>query len=359
MDGGVMNAARTILPDLTDWPDDVHSGCMFHAARQRGIPVERIMAPRSHGGVPEPWLRLITGGQRYFYSQAILISDPDPADSRKAHHVNRGLARLSADKHAFKRLLSELGVPVPAGERFASGDLGAAEAMFAALGRPACVKPCRAGQGRQVYPWLRDPAAFRDAFRAAGQAYPELVVEEHVEGDQVRFFFVRPFVVGLRLDRPANVVGDGRHTIAELAAAKTEARRKKPPGFSPILMDREADRYLAQQGLARDSRPVAGARVLLRGTSNPGTGGEGVDCRPFLHPSYGRLVEDFCGRLPELHLSAIDMMLSDPAAPAAPGNHWVLEVNSDPGLTSFYFPWEGEPQDVGGALIERLMVERW
>src|SRR6516225_6662816 len=192
-----MNAARMILPDLTDWPDDVHSGCIFHAARQRGIPVERIMAPRSHGGVPEPWLRLVIGGQRYFYSQAILISDPDPADSRQAHHVNRGLARTSADKHATKRLLSGLGVPVP-----------------------ACVKPCRAGQGRQVYPWLRDRPALREAFRAAGQAYPELVVEEHVEGDQLRFFYVRPSVVGVRLDRPANVVADGSHSIAELAAAK-------------------------------------------------------------------------------------------------------------------------------------------
>ena len=359
MDDGAMEAACTIVPDLTDWPDDVHSGCMFHAARQRGIPVERIMAPRSHGGVPEPWLRLLIAGQRYFYSQAILISDPDPADSRQAHHVNRGFARLSADKHAIKGLLAELGVPVPAGECFASGDLGSAEAIFETLGGPACVKPRRAGQGRQVYPWLRDPAAFREAFQAAGRGYPELVVEEHVEGEQVRFFYVRPFVVGVRLDRPANVVGDGSRSIAELAAAKTEARRKKPPRFSPIVMDREADRYLAQQGLARDSRPAAGARVFLRGTSNPNTGGEGVDCRSFLHPSYGRLVEDFCARLPELHLSAIDMMLSEPAAPAAPGNHWVLEVNSDPGLTSFYFPWEGEPQDVGGALIELLMVERW
>src|SRR5215469_11273920 len=224
MDDGAMDAARMIVPDLTDWPDDVHSGCIFHAARQRGVPVDRIMAPRRHGGVPEPWLRLVIGGQRYFYSQAILVSDPDPADSRQAHHVNRGLARSSADKHATKRLLAELGVPVPAGECFASGDLGSAEAMFTALGRPACVKPRRAGQGRQVYPWLRDPAAFREAFRTAGQAYPELVVEEHVEGDQVRFFFVRPFVVGVRLDRPANVVGDGRSSIAELTEAKTEAR---------------------------------------------------------------------------------------------------------------------------------------
>lgn len=348
-----------ILPDLTGWADDIHSGCVFHAARQRGIPVERIMAPRRRGGVPEPWLSLSIGGQRYFYSQAILVADPDPAEGGKAHHVNRQFFEVTMEKFATKRVLMELGVPVPAGARFAAADAAGAEAMFARLARPACVKPNRAGQGRQVYPWLCDRAAFLEAFRTAGRAYGDLVVEAHVEGEQVRFFYVRPSVVGVRLDRPANVVGDGQSSIAALAAAKSALRQAMTPSFAPIALDREAERYLAQQGMTLDSRPAAGQRVFLRGTSNTGTGGEGMDCRPFLHPSYARLVEDFCARLPELHLSAIDMMLSDPRAQAAPGNHWVLEVNSDPGLTSFYFPWEGEPQDVAGALIERLMAEHW
>ena len=349
-----------ILPDLTGWPEDFHSGCVFHAARQRGIPVKRIMAPREHGGVPEPWLSFAVGGRGYFYSQAILISNPDPADSRQAHHVNRQLAHVTVDKYATKRLLIELGVPVPSGERFAAGEVEKAEAMFMAMGRPVCVKPSRAEQGRSVYPWLCDRPAFLEAFQAAGRVYRELVVEEHVEGEQVRLFYVRPSVVCLRLDRPANVVADGKRSIAELVAAKNEERRRRAsPGAFPVLLDREAHRYLSQQGLALDSRPAAGERVFLRGTSNPGTGADTIDCRPFLHPSYVRLVEDFCGRLPDMHLVAVDMMMADPTRPAEPGNHWVLELNGAPGLTSCYFPWEGEPQDVAGALIERLMVDQW
>ena len=65
------------LPDLTGWADDPHSGCMLHAARERGVPVERIMARRGGGGAPAPWLRLSIGGQRYFYSQAILVADAE------------------------------------------------------------------------------------------------------------------------------------------------------------------------------------------------------------------------------------------------------------------------------------------
>jgi hypothetical protein len=310
-------------PDLTGWPEDFHSGYVFHAARQRGIPVKRIMAPREHGGVPEPWLSFAVGGRGYFYSQAILISNPDPADSSQAHHVNRQLAHVTVDKYATKRLLVELGVPVPSGERFAAGDVEKAEAMFMEMGRPVCVKPGRAEQGRSVYPWLCDRSAFLEAFHAAGRAYRELVVEEHVEGEQVRLFYVRPSVIGLRLDRPANVVADGKRSIAELVAAKNEERRRRAsPGAFPVLLDREAHRYLSQQGLALDSRPAAGVRVFLRGTSNPGTGRITSIAARFLHSTSARRV--FCGRLPDVHLVAVEMMMADPTRPPGSGSHWVL-----------------------------------
>jgi D-alanine-D-alanine ligase-like ATP-grasp enzyme len=349
-----------ILPDLSTWSHDFQSGCLAHAATQRGTPYRRIMAARTHGGTPEPWISLQIGGRGYLFSQALLISNPDPADPAKAHHVNGPLAHVTIDKHAAKGLLAGLGVPVPAGEVFAAADLAQAEAFFARMGGPACVKPARGKQGLCCTPWLRDREAFREAFLTAGRSYPSIVVEEHLEGEQVRFFYVRPSVVGVRLDRPGNVVGDGKRSIAELVAAKNEERRRRAsPGAFPVLLDREAHRYLSQQRLALDSRPGAGQRIFLRGTSNPTTGADTVDCRPILHPSYLRLVEDFCGRLPDMRLAAVDMMMHDVTRPAAPGNHWVLELNGAPGMTSFYFPWEGEPQDVAGALIERLMIDRW
>jgi D-alanine-D-alanine ligase-like ATP-grasp enzyme len=70
-------------------------------------------------------------------------------------------------------------------------------------------------------------------------------------------------------------------------------------------------------------------------------------------------MEDWGARLPDLHFAAVDLMIRDLTQPAAPGNHWVLEVNGAPGLVNFYYPWEGEPQDVAGRLVERLMVDQW
>jgi len=187
-----------ILPDLSSWSHDNQSGCLAHAATQRGIAYLRIMAARTPGGTPEPWISLEIGGRGYFFSQALLISNPDPADPRKAHHVNGPLAHVTIDKHAGKGLLAGLGVPVPAGEVFAAADLAEAEAFFARMSGPACVKPARGKQGLCCTPWLRDGEAFREAFLTAARSYPSIVVEEHLEGEQVRLFYVRPSVVGLR-----------------------------------------------------------------------------------------------------------------------------------------------------------------
>ncbi len=30
------------------------------------------------------------------------------------------------------------------------------------------------------------------------------------------------------------------------------------------------------------------------------------------------------------------MMVADRSRPAAPGNHWVIEINSSPGISDFY-----------------------
>jgi D-alanine-D-alanine ligase-like ATP-grasp enzyme len=349
-----------MLPDLAIWADDPHAGCLAHAVRARKIPCGRILAGQGPEQRPLTWLHFAIGDRSYYYRQAYLVATRNPADSRAAYPVNGETARFTFDKQATKRLLSELGVSVPRGQVFAASDVAGAQAMFASMGRPACVKPTFGQQGRAVYPRLLDRQAFAAAFELAGRSFDQLVVEEHLEGEAVRFFYVRPSVVGVRLDRPAHVIGDGRRSIDELVAAKNRERWYRAlPGIFPIALDAEAQRYLALQGLELASVPVAGRRVLLRGTSNIPTGGDPIDCRGILHPSYSRLVEEFCRRISALRLTAVDMVIQDLAAPAAPGYHWALELNGAPGLTPFYFPWEGEPQDVGGALIDRLLAEPW
>jgi D-alanine-D-alanine ligase-like ATP-grasp enzyme len=164
----------------------------------------------------------------------------------------------------------------------------------------------------------------------------------------------------VRIDRPANVLGDGARSVEELVAGKNEERRRRAlPTNVPIEIDAEALRFLTVQGLDPASRPAAGLRVWLRGTSNINTGAEAIDCSTTLDRSYIRQVESFCGRVPKLQLVAVDAMIRDPAQPAARGNYQILELNGAPGFASFHYPWEGEPQDAAGSLLDRLIADRW
>jgi len=45
-----------------------------------------------------------------------------------------------------------------------------------------------------------------------------------------------------------------------------------------------------------------------------------------------------------------------PTTPATAANYRILEINNNPGLVPFHFPWKGESQDVAGAMIRMLLA---
>ena len=71
-------------------------------------------------------------------------------------------------------------------------------------------------------------ASFRAAFAAVGKRHNRVLIEETVSGTVYRFFCVADRVVAIRFSRPANVEGDGTHTIADLVELKNAEQRLNP-----------------------------------------------------------------------------------------------------------------------------------
>jgi D-alanine-D-alanine ligase-like ATP-grasp enzyme len=352
-----------MTPNFSAWPGDMHAACVAAAAACRGIPLRRLHGAFGSRRRPGSWLGLEAGGRTWVYGRGLLFRGPplgelSPLLARDdLRPVNRGAAQLTPDKQATKTALRDLGVSVPEGILVGGGRVAEAARFLERLGRPVCVKPNHGRRGGNAHVGVRGRDELSDIVSAAPG---ELIVEEVVAGDPVRFFYVHPHVVGVRIDRPASVLGDGGATIAELIAAKNaERERRALPGHVAITADADVVTFLAGQGLSLVSVPAAGRRVQLRGTSNIPTGGDALDCRDRLHPSYRTLVERACAAIPGLRLAAIDAVLAAMEQPAASDNHWILEINSAPGVVPFHFPWEGEPQDVCGALVERLCRGGW
>lgn len=335
---------------------DLHAACLILAAKAQGIGVDTI--PPFAAGGHRPWLRLDLPDKTAYFREGRLLVGGLGAEFSDCRLANRDVVPLIDDKRASKELFRILGLPAPVGQFFSREDEAAAVAWFHALGRPACVKANRLGYGNCVFPALADEDDVRHAFRAVAQCSTVILVEEHFHGAPVRFFYVRPRVVAVRIDRPANVVGDGRSSIADLIVAKNIEKRRRT-GHIPIAIDDDVMRRLTRQGLGLDHVPEEGRQIFLRAVSNGYKGGDSIDCRAILHPSYAQAIERMCNAIRDLRISAVDTKVLDPTQPAAPDNFTILEANNRPGLVPFHFPWEGEPQDVSTPIVAALMREDW
>lgn len=298
-----------------------------------------------------------------FAAGALRRIDPAAPNSR-GRHINGAAHKTVRSKHAAKQTLTARGFTCfPEGRRFAPDEVEAALAYAAGLGGAVCVKPDLGTNGINVAIDLTEPAAIRAAFERAGGGLggEAIVVERSLVGEMVRFVYVAPRVVGIRISRPPSVVGDGFTPIADLVAAKNRERlHRDRPGHYPIVVDANVEAYLARAGMTLDSVPAPGARVTLQLLPNAAVGGDFVNCAPAgIDPSYIAFVETICADL-ALKVAGLDTIITERARPASPATFAVLEINNSPGLVTYPDPWEGPPQDVAGAvveLMERLAAE--
>jgi len=206
-----------------------------------------------------------------------------------------------------------------------------------------------------VFPGRVGPGAVAEAFEAVAESYDDVVVEESVTGAEIRFFYVEPHAVAVKMSVPPSIVGDGARSVMALIDAKNAADAEfRLVNQKPVQLTHTLVVLLAEQGLDLGSVPAAGQSFRVARTAN-GTGGGGhVECRDTIHPSWWTVAEAAFKAIPGLVIGTLDMIVADPMRAAEHGGYWILEVNSSPGLLPYHRPWQGRPQDVSGAIIAYL-----
>ena len=236
---------------------------------------------------------------------------------------------VSIRKYLANALLRQHGVPVPRQHLVRS--LDAARAAAAAIGFPGVVKPSGTNYGIEVRTGIADDASLRHAVAAAA-AHGSVLIEQQIPGDHTRLLvFQGRFLSAVRQD-PAQVVGDGRQTVAALIAAVNAGRTEVLSSqFQRIAIDDEAHELLAQQGLAIDAVPVEGRRVRLRHGSNTSRGGTAWNVTPRVHPDNARLAERATQVL-GLDIAGVDLITPDVERSFREVGGMICEINSGPGL---------------------------
>jgi cyanophycin synthetase len=325
------------------------------AARALELPAQPLFHAAEDGPAhPGWWLRVaLPEGVANFQLGRIRVGRSG-AKLSDCPPINAACRSMMVDKMASKIVLGILGFPVPEGMSFGAGEGAAAMAYALSRPGPVCAKPVDGSLGEGVFPNLSDAAAIGQAVEHLGQDGRRMLIEDHVAGEAVRFFYVHPQVVGVRVDSPANLVGDGRSTIARLLERKNRDKESRT-GQAPVTIGPLEARMLADQGLDPASRPESGRRVLLRQASNAALGGDslvGMDC---VHAGYIREIERLCQAVPGLRIVAVDTILRRRDQPPAPDNWSILELNGSPGMVQFRFPWEGAALDLAPVILRALL----
>lgn len=341
---------------LTDAIIDNHSMFMQEAARNRGLETKYVTLPFSElYDEPIRWLSFTVGRQEYLYSSAVLLAAGQDRWGRLGLHVNSRANLLIRDKHRAKEFLRARGFNTPEGRVFRRTELDRAIDAFTGFSGPVCVKPNQGAEGTLVVPVIRERRHYEESVRRVAERHQKILVEQSVPGQLIRFFFVRPKVVAVKLSRPASVVGDGTSSIDRLVEAKNDWRRRRAvPGHKPILVDRDVVDHLGLQGRRLTDVPPRGERVFLRGTSNGATGADSIAAPDLVHPSYAAVIEAACNAVDGLNITTVDVVIRDPKLPRDGGNYWILEMNRHPGVAPYHRAWKGESQDVCGAILDFL-----
>jgi GNAT-family acetyltransferase (TIGR03103 family) len=208
------------------------------------------------------------------------------------------------------------------------------------------VKPARGEQGRGITVGVRDEAGLSRAVDLALQFCPDVLVEELVEGDDVRVLVIDREVVAAAVRRPAEVVGDGRNPVTELVAATSRRRERATGGESRIPLDETTAEVVADAGWAMDDVPPNGERIRVRRTANLHTGGTIEDVTDQLHPDVAEAAVRAATAL-GIPVTGIDFMVPDVAGP----EYVFIEANERPGLANH------EPQPVVERFVDLLFPE--
>jgi cyanophycin synthetase len=261
---------------------------------------------------------------------------------------------IAQDKVDTKRVLSNVGLPVPRGETARTPD----EAVEIAeeIGFPVILKPVDASHGRGISGRLDDEDAVRAAWEAAHGVSSRVVVEHYAEGLDHRVLVVNGKVVACAERVPAHVMGDGQHSIRELIEIANRDPRRGV-GHTKILtrlpMDESTSRFLDRCGLTLESVPAPNEQVFLRGTANLSTGGTSIDRSDEMHPDNVTACEMAAG-IVGLDIAGIDVLTPDISVPFRENDAVILEVNAAPGIRMHTHPTEGTPRNVGAPILDML-----
>jgi glutamate--cysteine ligase len=318
---------------------ELSTAMLIDAAKRRGIAVEILDSE-------DNFIRLKKGAKSEYIKQATRTS----ADTYIA-------PLIMENKEVTKLVLREQGINVPAGIKVKS--VTEAMAHYQAFrGKDIVVKPKSSnfGLGIMIHKNLQCESCYQKAVIQAFSHDTSVLIEEFVAGKEYRFLVVSAEVVGILHRVPANVVGDGVHTIAELVAEKNQNPLRGKGYVTPLeklRLDKTEIAFLSEQHKSIETIPEAGETVYLRENSNISTGGDSIDFTDAIIDGY-KAIAVAAAQAVGAKICGADVIIEDIHKTPDDKNYSIIELNFNPALHIHNYPFFGENRHVDDRVLDLL-----
>lgn len=247
------------------------------------------------------------------------------------------------DKRVTHRVLEAAGLNVP--RQYPAGEAHQQRQALEALDR-VVVKPARGEQGNGISVDLRTEEELAKAVRRARRYCPDVVLEELVEGEDLRLIVIDYRMVAAAVRRPPVIVGTGRHSLRTLIRKYNRRRAAATGGEGRLPMDAETRRCLQLAGYGLEDVPPAELKIPARKTANLHTGGTITDVTAEIHPELAAVGEK-AARALNIPVTGLDLIVPDLTRP----EYWMIEANERPGLANH------EPQPTAERFVDFLFPQ--
>ena len=266
---------------------------------------------------------------------------------------------IMENKIVTKKVLEKEGVYVPKGIELTKND-NLEFAVTKYINKPIVVKPKSTNFGKGISIFTKGAEA-KDILKALEIGFlhdDTVLIEEFIGGKEYRFLVIGDKVEGILHRVPANVIGDGIHTIEELTNIKNQDTLRGEGYKSPlekIKLDESSLLFLEQNGLDFKYIPKLDETVYLRENSNISTGGDSIDYTDDI-PQKFKDIAVKAAKSVEAKFCGVDMMLEN--YDDEDSSYAIIELNFNPAIHIHSYPYKGKERPIAEKVLAVLGFDR-
>ncbi len=192
---------------------------------------------------------------------------------------------------------------------------------FGQLSYPIVAKPDFGSLSQNVFPNLQTVDQLKQAVAVIEANGDVIKLESHISGRDYRVLIINHQYAGCVERRPANVIGDGKHTILELFHLRNQEpgradRYEAHTTLHQLVFDDTSRSLLREAGYTLETVLPTREIFYIQKKITASTGSDYVDCTDQLHASIIQDCIDFSRRFSSLTLG-FDLITTDISRPLA------------------------------------------